>query len=487
MIKDWGRLMLGRVGMVSVVAALAATSVIGMTASNASPSIRSVGSLRSVPDAPVKPAPLLTVHVVAKTSVPFNLYASGSGTYLLVAPNENGDGALYNTETNKQVGGEIGPPEAAVKDGSDNVIGVDDQGVVFGTADRSVNGNDVNTGFTWSDGKAGWISNPSPTEVGEFANCNTGTMPNPVTDVNVEIASVNPQGATAATVVTDCGPRWSLAMTGGSDGHWSPTGKTSEGLTGYAATAATIDAAGEVLGTVVNATEAPQYVWAGTGSGAKSLATLTGFPNASAATHNNEWNGTHFIGVNMTHAGGLAVWEGGQAFNIPEPANPVNGSFFAEALGPGDEVIGQATSSENAIPVASVWYRGGKVTPLRTLVHKTSVQLVYAYAVDRRGDIFGVGFQGGSDVLYEARVQNPPPTVSIKAPKSGHAYAKGAVVKASYSCKAGTLGKLKSCKGTVADHHRISTSKFGKHTFTVTATDADGEKTMKRVHYTVKK
>jgi hypothetical protein len=120
-------------------------------------------------------------------------------------------------------------------------------------------------------------------------------------------------------------------------------------------------------------------------------------------------------------------------------------------------------------------------------VHKTSLQLAYAYAVDRRGDIFGVAFGSSSSVLYEARVQNPPPTVKITAPKSGHSYAMGAKVKASYTCKAGTLGKLKSCKGTVKDHHDISTSKLGKHTFTVTATDSDGEKTTKKVHYTVKK
>jgi hypothetical protein len=428
------------------------------------------------------------VHIIAKSHASGVLEVSGNGNYLLEDPNSTGLGALFDTTTDKQISHEIGPPSGAENNGSDFVVGVDDQGVVFGTAEHDVSGVDISQGFVWEDGKAGWIPNPSATLVGEFANCHTGVMPKPVTNVSVELNSVNPQGAAVGSATSDCGPNWALAMVGGSEGHWSPTGRNSGSLTGYAAVAETIDESGEVLGTFVNETEAPQYVWAGTGSRAKSLADLTGFPNASAASINNQWNGTHFIGENMTKAGGPAVWEGSQAFNIPEPSSPENGGFVPEALGPNDEVIGQATSSgsDDAVPVASVWYRGGKVTPLRTLVHKTSVQLVYALAVDRRGDIFGSGFHGSSDVLYEARVQNPPPTVSIKAPKSGHAYTRGAAVKASYKCKAGKLGKLKSCKGTVPDHHRISTSKLGTHTFTVTATDADGEKTTKRMHYTVK-
>jgi hypothetical protein len=84
-------------------------------------------------------------------------------------------------------------------------------------------------------------------------------------------------------------------------------------------------------------------------------------------------------------------------------------------------------------------------------------------------------------------VVNPPPTITLKTPKSGASYKKGATVKASYSCKAGSGSTLSSCKGTVATGKKISTTTVGSHSFTVTATDKDGRTAKKKVTYAVKK
>jgi hypothetical protein len=109
-------------------------------------------------------------------------------------------------------------------------------------------------------------------------------------------------------------------MVGGSNGHWSPTGHTGTSSNpGYASVALSIDEAGEVIGTLVNETEAPQYLWSANSGHVKSLADLTGFPNASADVRNNMWNGTHFLGTGMTKAGGPSVWEGVQSSRSSDP------------------------------------------------------------------------------------------------------------------------------------------------------------------------
>jgi len=79
------------------------------------------------------------------------------------------------------------------------------------------------------------------------------------------------------------------------------------------------------------------------------------------------------------------------------------------------------------------------------------------------------------------------PTITIKTPKAGGEYTRGQVVHASYSCVAAPGFKLVSCKGTVAGGKSINTKAYGKHTFTVAASDgsAFGESSSVRVTYTV--
>jgi hypothetical protein len=78
------------------------------------------------------------------------------------------------------------------------------------------------------------------------------------------------------------------------------------------------------------------------------------------------------------------------------------------------------------------------------------------------------------------------PAIRIKTPAGGAHYKRGKRVTASYSCSE-PFGpaKIVSCKGPVADGHRINTSKPGRRSFTVSARDKAGNKASRTVHYTV--
>ncbi|HEX3688453.1 MAG TPA: Ig-like domain-containing protein [Solirubrobacteraceae bacterium] len=78
------------------------------------------------------------------------------------------------------------------------------------------------------------------------------------------------------------------------------------------------------------------------------------------------------------------------------------------------------------------------------------------------------------------------PPVEIRSPRQGGTYRLGQAVAARYSCAAtGTGPALTSCVGTVRARHRIDTTTLGTHTFTVSATNADGNSTTEAVTYRV--
>jgi hypothetical protein len=76
------------------------------------------------------------------------------------------------------------------------------------------------------------------------------------------------------------------------------------------------------------------------------------------------------------------------------------------------------------------------------------------------------------------------PTESITAPAPGAVYQRGQLVAAAYSCAASTAG-TPACSAPVPPGSAIDTAAAGPHTFTVSATDANGTSTQQTVSYTV--
>jgi Glycine rich protein len=78
------------------------------------------------------------------------------------------------------------------------------------------------------------------------------------------------------------------------------------------------------------------------------------------------------------------------------------------------------------------------------------------------------------------------PSAQISSPADGATYTRGQITAASYICRDGASGPgINACTGTIASGAPIDTSQPGPHTFTVTATSIDGQRTAVSVHYTV--
>ena len=81
------------------------------------------------------------------------------------------------------------------------------------------------------------------------------------------------------------------------------------------------------------------------------------------------------------------------------------------------------------------------------------------------------------------------PKLEIDTPRNGARYKRGSRVLAFFICREGTAppapSPIKSCIGTVANGKRVNTSSLGRKSFKVTATDKEGNKASKTVHYTV--
>jgi hypothetical protein len=99
------------------------------------------------------------------------------------------------------------------------------------------------------------------------------------------------------------------------------------------------------------------------------------------------------------------------------------------------------------------------------------------------GDLAACGLTGetGDAGAWE------PSEIAIGAPADGHAYTQGERVAASYTCAAPAPAgvAIAGCHGPVAVGEPIDTATTGAHTFTVTATDVDGDTTTRTVGYQV--
>jgi predicted outer membrane repeat protein len=101
---------------------------------------------------------------------------------------------------------------------------------------------------------------------------------------------------------------------------------------------------------------------------------------------------------------------------------------------------------------------------------------------DQRGGPRPDATESSCDVgAYETQA----PSASITAPVNGATYTLGQVVDAAFACTPGLGAVLQSCVGTAANGAPIDTSTSGRHTFSVTATDTDGQTATATSGYTV--
>jgi alpha-tubulin suppressor-like RCC1 family protein len=112
------------------------------------------------------------------------------------------------------------------------------------------------------------------------------------------------------------------------------------------------------------------------------------------------------------------------------------------------------------------------------------------------GSAIGLAASGSSAnhilalVAGTATINPGPPSATIVTPPDGASYTQGQLVNADYSCSAGSNGGVlkpgaAGCSGSVANRSPIDTSSAGPHTFTVTASDTDGQTATATSRYNV--
>jgi hypothetical protein len=219
---------------------------------------------------------------------------------------------------------------------------------------------------------------------------------------------------------------------------------------------------------------------------------------------------------------GTSNWVGLGLFTRP---NPTYGTEFHctvdfESLGPG--YTPPATRDTHPPEMGPVTYAGGtasvadvKDSPLNvndTGPHPASAGVTgvvfYANKIVEEGGKFNtvpategpagtwtatIAVKAG-DVLHAVAVDgsgnfkdesNAPPTLSVASPAGGATYLQGQSVLASYSCSPPPGASITACSGPLASGAAIDTATLGAHSFTVNATDSDGQSASESVSYTV--
>lgn len=106
-------------------------------------------------------------------------------------------------------------------------------------------------------------------------------------------------------------------------------------------------------------------------------------------------------------------------------------------------------------------------------------------AVDSSGHVY-VAEEANNRIQRFRPADAVDPTVDLRAPAAGAVFEMGAAATADFSCDDTGGSGLDTCVGTVANGAAIDTSIGGEHTFTVTATDHDGNGTVVTHTYVVR-
>jgi hypothetical protein len=379
-------------------------------------------------------------------------------------------------------------------------VGVDNAGIAYGTVILEDQANDsFDEGFLWN----GKTNTRVPLPPGLASGCMQGSPSAPSVYFNSVNASGVAVGVGSWLCKQDNSFGYGAVLYSPQDGvEFTGSFHDSSDVLRHPAEAYEVDDAGIVSG-YLYLPDTPEVEWrVGVDAAPQVIATNVGEPAVYPAQTNALWQNGDFVGSAVTDVttAPQSLFHGNKDSEtvtlIPDTSgDAIDGlSFVPQAMDPKELVVGDSSPipNPNGVTGPAVWAAGSAVTELSSLlVSPTKDHLLSAMAVDDDGDIFGTATTSTAKnaplYLYEAVVTLPAPTVKLTAPKGGKTYKKGVKLKASYTCKAGKGAKLKSCKGTEPDHHKVSTKKTGKHSFTVTATDTDGQKTKKTVHFTVKK
>jgi 6-phosphogluconolactonase (cycloisomerase 2 family) len=111
----------------------------------------------------------------------------------------------------------------------------------------------------------------------------------------------------------------------------------------------------------------------------------------------------------------------------------------------------------------------------------TSTLGTHSYAVTATSDD---GQTAAETITYTVAAA---PSAAIGSPASGAIYTRGQTLLARFSCADGAGGPgISSCSAPVANGAPIDTTQVGEHSFAVTATSGDGQRTSRTVSYTVR-
>lgn len=168
---------------------------------------------------------------------------------------------------------------------------------------------------------------------------------------------------------------------------------------------------------------------------------------------------------------------------VPEPASgsvPATFTITLPAAQSSDTTVtyqtidGTATAATSYIVTASpggtsTTVNGSSTTATLSGLHNGTL---YTFTVTA---INSIGAGPPATATATPAGSTSPPSASISSPADGAGFALGQTVNASYSCTAGAGETLRSCAGPSANGAPIDTLTTGRHTFTVTATDTDGQ------------
>ena len=442
-----------------MVAALSVLGAVGALGGLGAPGAGASAGSTSTPHAKVV-LPHYTIRTIAvdNDGSTGRAIVSQNGKYLV---NNGVDPYIYNTRTGKLIG--------HINDIETDARGVSNDGSVFGITFSDGHGKvkpgGQATAFKWRSGHRTLIEPDS-----SFEACNP-------TYQQTEFEGASPSGVGVGLQSWLCDDGQHEVAINWSEGKLRVVGRNGPAGT-HAGSAFALTAGGLEF---ADGDGGPQVEWRGTNA-PRTVRSVTGLPNVAMIDSGRFVNSRgDFVGDDADTKGTLELIVGTRFYDLPSSTS----LFTASSLGDNDIVVG---SDENG-SVAKVWSPTFGLKSLKSLsTNKTGIHLEDALAMDEYGDIYGTGRKGDAKSYYfEADVTPPAPAVTITTPRSGHTYVKGAMVKASYTCEAPSGHTIKSCKGSVADHAKISTKKTGKHSFTVVATDTDGGTTKKTVHYSVRK